>query len=133
MIVKNISSRLVFAIISTAVEEVLLVIAMLWGLPYLGIHLPLAGLIVLMVALLAYAVTSYTITSRSLKRKPVVGQLTMIGSKAKVVSVLDPDGLVKIRDEIWQAKTAGTKISIGEVVTVIEQDGLMLIVQSEEH
>ena len=124
----KISTRFVVAIFSTLLEEILLVMAVLWGLPYLGVHIPLAGLIALMVALLVYAVTTYSIVSRSLKRKPVIGLPNMIGSKAKVVSPLDPDGLVKIRDEIWQAKSAGMKIDNGEMVTVIEQDGLVLIV-----
>lgn len=123
---KKIDARLVIAILSTLLEEILLVMAVLWGLPYLGIKIPLAGVIALMVALLAYAVISYRIVSHSLMKKPVVGLPTMIGSKAKVVSPLDPEGLVKVRDELWQAKSAGMRIDIGEEVTVVGQDGLVL-------
>ena len=125
---EKINVRLVFAIFSTLLEELALVVIVLWGLPQLGIRIPLAGLIALMVALLTYAVISYRIVSRSLKRKPVVGLPNMIGSKAKVVSPLDPEGLVKIRDELWKAKSAGMKIDTGEEVTVVEQDGLELVV-----
>jgi len=130
---EKISARLIFAIFSTLLEEILLAVAVLWGLPYLGIHIPIAGLVVLMVALATYAVISYRVVSRSLKKKPIVGLPAMIGSKAKVVSPLAPEGLVKIRDELWKAKSAGTKIDAGEEVTVVGQDGLELIVHKNSN
>ena len=126
---EKINVRLVFAIFSTMLEELALVVIVLWGLPQLGIEIPLAGLIALMVVLVAYAVFSYRIVSRALKKKPVVGLPAMVGSKARVVSPLDPEGLVKIRNELWKAKPAGMKIDTGEEVIVVGQDGLELVVR----
>ncbi len=128
---KKISTRLVLAVFSILLEEVLLVMAVLWGLPYLGIYIPVPGLIALMVAMVVYSVISYRLVSRSLKKRPVIGLPAMLGSKAKVIQPLNPEGLVKIKDELWQAKSKGNKIDAGEVVTVIGQDGLVLIVQRD--
>ena len=120
------SARLVLAIVSTLLEETALVVIVLLGLPRLGILIPLAGLIALMVAWGAYSVTTYRIGSRALRRKPVVGLPTMVGCKGKVVSPLVPEGLVKIKGELWVAKSTSGRIDIGEKVTVVGQDGLKL-------
>jgi len=126
------SVRLILAILSSLLEEAALVAVVLWGLPRLGIHLPLAGLIALMAALAAYDVITYRLGSRALKRKPVAGLSDMVGSTGKVVDSLDPEGLVRIRGELWQSKSADRRIDTGEEVIVVGQDGLKLIVRKVE-
>mgnify|MGYP001346138505 CR=1 FL=1 len=121
-------TRLVLAIISTVLEEVALAVIVLVGLPHLGIHIPLAGLIALMAAWGAYSVITYRMGSRALRRKPVVGLPHMVSSKGEVVSPLAPEGLVRIKGELWVAKSASGEIGSGEEVVVERQDGLKLIV-----
>ena len=123
------SARLILAIVSTLLEEAALVAVVLWGLPQLGIHIPLAGLIALMVVWGAYTVITYRAGSRALRRKPEI-LLPLIGSQGKVVSPLTPKGLVRIKGELWQATSAGGNIDTGEEVTVVGQDGLKLVCQS---
>jgi membrane-bound ClpP family serine protease len=125
------TTRLIIAILSTLVEEAALAALLLWGLPQLGIHLPLPVLIVLMAALVAYAVITYRLGSRALRRKPEGGLSDMLGMRGEVVSSLDPEGMVKIKGELWRAKSAGRKIDAGEEVTVVGQNGLKLIVERE--
>ena len=117
------------AIVSTLLEEAVLVAVVLWGLPQLGIHIPLWGLIALMVAWGAYAIITYRMGSRALRRKPEI-LLPLIGSQGKVVSPLTPKGLVRIKGELWQATSAGGNIDTGEEVTVVGQDGLKLVCKS---
>jgi len=105
-------------------------VIVLWGLPKLGVHIPLAGLIALMVAWGAYAVFTYQSGSRALRKKPVAGLPTMVGSRGKVVSSLTPEGMVRIKGELWQATSAGGNIDTDEEVTVVEQNGLKLICKS---
>lgn len=121
--------RLILAIISTLLEEVALVIIVLLGLPRLGIRLPLAGLIALMVLLLAYAVITYRMGSRALSKKPLISLPGMVGGKGKVVSPITPEGLVKIEGELWIAKSVDSKIEVGAEVIVLAQDGLKLVVR----
>jgi membrane-bound ClpP family serine protease len=107
-------------------EEAALVVIVLWGLPQIGIRIPVAGLITVMVIWCAISVIIYRIGSRALRRKPLDLLPNMVNVKGKVVSPLDPEGLVRIKGELWVAKSAGGKIDTGEVVTVIGQEGLKL-------
>ena len=93
------TGRLIIAIISTLLEEAALAVIVLLGLPHLGIRIPLAGLIALMVAWGVYSVIIYRMGSRALKRKPVIS-LPVTGSQGKVVSRLAPEGLVRIESEL---------------------------------
>jgi len=121
-------ARLILAIISTLLEEIAIAVIVLLGLPRLGIHIPIPGLIVVMVLWLAYSVVTYRAGSRALMRKPVIN-IPVIGSKGKVVSPLAPEGMVRIKGELWVAKSAGRKIDVGGEVIVVEQDGLRLVVR----
>jgi membrane-bound serine protease (ClpP class) len=124
--------RLIIAIVSTTLEEAALAAGVLWGLPKLGIQINLpiiAGLIALMAAWGAYAVITYRMGSRALRKKPIAGLLDMFGSEGKVVSPLVPEGLVRIKGELWKAKSLSGRIDTGEEVTVMGQDGLELAVR----
>ena len=121
--------RLIIAIVSTTLEEVALALGVLWGLPKLGIHIPLWVLIIVMMAWAAYTVTTYRMGSRALRRKPVHGLTAMLGSEGKIVSPLVPEGLVRIKGELWKAKSASGSMDTGEKVIVVGQDGLELTVR----
>ncbi len=122
------TGRLIFAIISTILEEVALVVIVLWGLPQVGMHIPLWGLIIIMVVWAAYSVFTFRLGTRALIRKQLAGLPNMIGTKGKVVSPLTPEGLVRIRGELWVAKSAGGEIKPGGEVIVVGQERLKLMV-----
>jgi len=118
--------RLVIAVVSTTLEEAVLAAGVLWGLPKLGVHIPLWVLIIVMLAWAVYTVTTYRMGSRALRQKPVDG---LVGSEGKVVSPLVPEGMVRIKGELWRAESASGEIDAGEEVTVVGQDRLSLIVR----
>ena len=120
--------RLIIAIVSTSLEEAALAVGVLWGLPKLGIHVPLWVLIMVMVAWAAFTVTTYRMGSRALRKKPVNGLTAMLGSEGEVVRPLVPEGLVRIKGELWRAKSVSGEIDTGEEVIVVGQDRLKLIV-----
>ena len=127
----SVSGRLILAILSVIVEEAALAVIVLIGLPKLDINIPVAGLIALMLAWLVISVLIYRAGSRALKIKPVTGLETMVGTKGKAVSPLDPDGLVQIGGEYWQARAAQGKIAAGDKVTVAAQkDGKLIVRRS---
>ena len=123
------TARLIIAIVSTLLEEVALVVIWRWGLPQLGIQLPLSVLIAVMVAWAAYASITFWIVTRTLKRKVLVGLPTMIGSKGKVVSQLAPEGQVIIKGELWGAESIDGNIDSGDGIMVVGEDGLKLVVR----
>ena len=121
--------RLIIAIVSTLLEEAALAAGVLWGLPKLDIHIPLWVLIIVMAAWGAYSVITYRMGSRALMKKPIVGLLDMAGGEGRVVSPLVPEGMVRIKGELWMAKSVSERMDTGEEVTVVGQDGLKLIVR----
>ncbi len=120
--------RLVFAIISSTLEEAALVIVVLWGLPQLDVNIPLWGLAIIMVGWAAISIHTFRKGTQALKRDHLVGLPDMIGTKGRVVSPLTPEGLVRIRGELWVAKTAGDPVKTGRDIVVVEQERLKLLV-----
>ena len=123
------SGRLIIAIVSTTLEEAALGVGVLWGLPKLGIHIPLWVLIIVMLAWGTYTVITYRMGSRALRKKPVNGLMAMVGGEGKVVSPLVPEGLVRIKSELWKAKSVSGRMDTGEKVIVVGQNRLELVVR----
>ena len=126
-----ITARLIYAIVSILLEEAVIVVIALVGLPKLGIEIPLSVLIAVMVVFAILSVLLYRAGSRALRRKPVALSV-MTGSKGKVVNALAPIGLIKIKDELWEAESIGDNIGIGKEVIVVGQDGLKLLVRKPD-
>jgi membrane-bound ClpP family serine protease len=125
---KTMNGRLILAILSTLLEQAALVVIALWGLPQVGIQLPLAGLIVIMVVWGAFSIFTYRKGSHALRKKPMDGLPAMIGSRGKVVHPLAPEGMVRVKGELWVATSTAERIDTGEKITVLGQDGLRLLV-----
>lgn len=123
------TARLVVAIISTSLEEVAFYVIWRWLLPEWNIFMPFSGLVVVMVIWALFAVTLFIFTTRTLKRQTVVGLPTMIGSRGKTASKLAPDGMVRIRGELWGAVSDEDNLDRGENVEVVGEDGLKLVVR----
>lgn len=126
------TARLIIAIVTTAFEEAAIAVVVLWLLPKIDVRLPVFALILIMLAWAGFAVFSYRMGTQALKRKPEGGLSDMLGSRGVVVSPLDPEGMVKIKSELWKARTAGRKIETGAIVTVVGQKRLKLIVEREK-
>jgi membrane-bound serine protease (ClpP class) len=63
------------------------------------------------------------------RRRVRTGVEGHIGERAEVVRTLDPEGRVKFRGEVWNAR-AREPIAEGETVTVVGTDRLTLEVES---
>lgn len=124
--------RLIWAIITNILEEAAIVAIALWGLPRLGVHLPLWSLILLMLAWLGFSTFTYRKGTYALMLKPVGGLTSMIGSRGRVVNTLTPAGTVRVRSELWNARSASGRVEVGEEVEVVGQDGLKLVVKRLE-
>jgi membrane protein implicated in regulation of membrane protease activity len=56
----------------------------------------------------------------------------MIGERATVIERCDPDGLVRVRGEVWAARAGGTPLESGQRAEVIAIDGLTVTVAVPE-
>jgi membrane-bound ClpP family serine protease len=124
------SGRLLLAIISTIIEEAALTVIFLVGLPEMDINPPLWLLFVVLTAWAGMAVLVYRAGSQALDRKPVIGLSSMVGGRGVVVSPLSPVGLVRVKNELWAAKTeGGYSIDNGEEILVVGQKRMRLTVE----
>ena len=123
---------LIIAIVSTIVEEIAILVVVLLGLPQLGVYVPLPALVTIMVVWGVVSVITFRIGTRILLKKPVAGLPDMIGSTGKVVRAIGREGQIKIKNEIWDARSLDDTLKVGEEVGVVDQDGLKLIVNKNK-
>ena len=121
--------RLIFAIVSTIIEEIAIAAAGIWGLPQIGVEFPLWGIALIMIAWLSYSVYTFKKGTKALKIGHILGMPNMIGTKGRVTSTLNPEGWVKIRGELWSAKSSSGEIEQGRDVIVTGQKRLKLEVK----
>ena len=66
----------------------------------------------------------------SQRRRAEVGVETLAGTTAEVVVPLAPEGQVKVKGELWRARTTGAEsVDVGREVRVLTLDGLTLVVE----
>lgn len=129
-IVKN--TRLIIAILTSLLDEALIIFVIIWGLPRFGINLPIYFTILICVGFIFYAVIVYKVGSRALLKHPVKGFTDLVGLEGKVVLALNRKvGTVLISGELWEARSENGEIEAGVKVTVIRQQGFTLIVKRE--
>lgn len=122
---------MIIAIVTSLIDEVIIIAVVLWVLPRFDIQLPLWGLLLLIIGFLIYAVATYLIGSRILNKKPLTGLTSMTGIEGYVTTDLAPKGYVKIKGELWQAKVESGTIPSGSSIIVISQKGLELVVRKK--
>ena len=116
----------VFALLLDDIVLVLLVLFILWKL---GIHLPLWALICLVIGLGAFSVILYRLVIQVLSKKQITGRGGMIDLEGRVVTPLNPEGVIKVRGEFWKASSTNTAINSDEEVVVVGLEGLRLFVR----
>jgi membrane-bound serine protease (ClpP class) len=79
-----------------------------------------------------FMVAGMTAAVRSRFSTPTVGREGMVGEMGQAEVDVAPDGVVRIRDALWRARTnRATPIRAGDPVRVIEVQGLVLEVEPE--
>ena len=63
------------------------------------------------------------------RNKPITGKEGLLGEIGETLSLLNPEGTVRVQGELWQAESASGKIAKGERVRVVEIQNLKLRVE----
>jgi membrane-bound ClpP family serine protease len=123
------NTRLIIAIVTSLIDEVIIIAVVLWVLPRFDIHVPLWALVLLIIGFVIYAVGSYVIGARILNKKPLAGLTNMVDIEGSVTTSLAPRGFVKIKGELWKARAESGTLIPGTNIIVISQKGLELVVR----
>ncbi|MBV9283956.1 MAG: hypothetical protein JO176_05050, partial [Acidimicrobiia bacterium] len=61
---------------------------------------------------------------------PTIGRETMVGEMGTATADLNPEGMVRVREALWQARTnRATPIAAGDAIRVAGVEGLVLQVE----
>jgi len=83
-------------------------------------------------ATLLFVLSGMTAMVRSRFSTPTIGREELIGEMGVAEVGVDPDGVVRVRDALWRARTnRATPIAAGEAVRVVAVEGIMLEVEPE--
>ena len=125
--------RLYLKALGLLLDEVVIAGLILFVLWKLGVSIPwwafvLAG---------AFCAVAYWLIYRLLltqSTKASFGREGMVGLKCKTVTLLNPEGLVRVRGELWTAVSQGGEVVAGAEVVVVglERLRLLVIAQSSE-
>ena len=124
---------IIYSIITTVLQAIAAAGIVLWMLPVLGVHIPLWGLGLLMAAIGAWGVIGYKLSRDIVNTEPKTPSTAMIGYKGKVTTILDPEGVVRVRGELWKAITNHATIEKNEPIIVEGIEGMILFVASCKH
>jgi membrane-bound ClpP family serine protease len=122
-------TRLILAIISMALEQVAIFAVWRWLLPAFGVNLHVGVVIGVIVGWLVFGTWLFIFTTSVLKKKQHIGQTSMVGATGQAVGKLSPDGMVKIRGELWRAISEEGDILPDEDIIVTGEKGLKLLVR----
>jgi membrane-bound serine protease (ClpP class) len=87
--------------------------------------------VLLAVAVIAFVFITIVIAKarRAMRRPQATGAESLVGTQGVTLSPLDPLGKVKVRGEIWKARTEGEALLKDERIEVLRVEGLTLVVR----
>lgn len=127
---RNIPRRAAIRYALLQIPSILLVLLVLYYLDRIApVPLHIKAVIVALVVLSDIAMLP--LLWRAYDTRPAAGPLSMIGESGVALGELSPEGLVRVRGEIWRARVREDHVPLskGEVVTVIDREGLVLTVE----
>jgi membrane-bound serine protease (ClpP class) len=89
-------------------------------------------LVVVIASTVVFMVAAMPAMVRSRFSTPTVGREELVGEMGRAEADVDPDGVVRIRDALWRARTnRATPIHAGDAVRVVSIEGVVLEVEPE--
>lgn len=118
-------------ILASLLDDVIIMGLVILLLRIFHVKIPLPVAIFLGLAFVALIFITYKFLVPAYRRKKTTGAEGLIGLKGGVIKPLAPEGVIKIKDEYWKAKAVDGNINAGETVEIVEVDGLLLKVKTE--
>ena len=110
----------------TTMDEILIGGFLIFLLLYFGVEIWLSGLLVV---ILAAIITFKAYSFLPQLKKPVTGVEGLIGITGVSVETLNPNGMVRVKGELWKAESFDGMIGREEKIVVETVNGLELLVK----
>lgn len=117
---------IIFNIATGLFKGSVLVLIILWLLPFWGINILIWGLSLIIVAFLAYEVITFRLGIKALQRKPTIWSEAIVGCSGKATTSINPDGYVRVNGELWHTSSNDSNIKEGDDIVVVELNRLTL-------
>ncbi len=89
-------------------------------------------IVVVIASTVVFMLSGMTAMVRSRFSTPTIGREDLVGEMGWAEADVDPDGVVRIRDALWRARTnRATPIRAGDAVRVVSIEGVVLEVEPE--
>ncbi len=89
-------------------------------------------LVLVIAGTVVFMLSGMTAMVRSRFSTPTIGREDLVGEMGLAEADVDPDGVVRIRDALWRARTnRATPIQAGDPVRVVSIEGVVLEVEPE--
>jgi membrane-bound serine protease (ClpP class) len=89
-------------------------------------------LVLVIAGTMVFMLSGMTAMVRSRFSTPTIGREDLVGEMGRAEADVDPDGVVRIRDALWRARTnRATPIHAGDSVRVVSIEGVVLEVEPE--
>lgn len=90
-------------------------------------------LVVVIASTVVFMLSGMTAMVRSRFSTPTIGREDLVGEMGLAEADVDPDGVVRIRDALWRARTnRATPIHAGDPIRVVSIEGVVLEVEPED-
>jgi membrane-bound ClpP family serine protease len=118
-----------FIVVAALLDELAVVLLVLLVLWFLKIPISLPVVIFLGLFFVVTVFIMYRLVIPALHKKITTGSEGMIGLKGEVIEPITPEGVVRINNEYWKARSSDSNLAAGEQVEVVGIYGLTLQVK----
>ncbi len=113
-------------------DEIIVGLLLLVILPSIGIHVPVAAVLILLGVLVGKDIIAAPRIWKDFERRVEVGPEALIGKEATAITELNPEGTVKIGNEFWSARCIRGHAMPGDRVKIVRTEGTKLLVERRE-
>lgn len=130
---RGLSKSKTWLIVLVALIDDIAILALLFFILWaLDVDIPLYFLIIIGLVAGTLVFFIHRAIVPSLRRKEIAGKEGMLSLTGEVTQKLNPQGVIKVADEYWKAKSVSGDIDVGEEVEIINIDGLKVEVKLKE-
>jgi len=126
---KNSNLKAWLLVLASFIDDALLLVILFVALKLFHVKITWDIIIAVVAVVIVFFFIMHKAVVPAIRRRKVTGAEALIGETGAVTQTLAPRGMIKVKDEYWNALSGEGTINIGEVVEVVGISGLVLNVK----